>query len=67
MGKGLQNVCKLHGEIRIQGRLWVWDYVADRAVPADELRENSERWYASQKARAEWLKSAQQQKVDPCP
>lgn len=60
MGNGLRNLCKLYGQMRIQGRLWVWDYVADKAVPAEELRADGERWKASQKARAEWLRRRHQ-------
>lgn len=52
---GIRNLCKLHGHITIQGRLWVWDYVANQPVPKQKMRRGSERWKASEKARAEWL------------
>ncbi len=52
---GLRNICKIHGRMLIQGKTWVWDYVADEPVPEKDMREGSKRWKASEKARAEWL------------
>jgi hypothetical protein len=53
---GLARICKALGAIRIQGKLYKWDYAEDRAVPAHILRDGTERWKASEKARAEYLK-----------
>ncbi len=55
---GIRNICKLYGQMRIQGRLWLWDYVADEPVPAKEMPHGSERRKASDKARAELMRSA---------
>jgi hypothetical protein len=50
---GLAKLCKLHGSMRVNDRLMVWDYVLDKAVPSDEMPEGSARWQASE--RAKWL------------
>ena len=48
---GLARICKAHGSMKIQGKMWVWDYVADKAVPEDEMPFGSARWKASEKKR----------------
>lgn len=58
---GLRNICKQFGQMRIQGRLWVWDYVKDEPIPEQEMRKDPERRAASEKARAEWLQGAQRE------
>lgn len=56
MGEGLQRVCKLIGGLRINGKLFVWDYAADVAVPEDEMPHGSERWKASERAKYQTAK-----------
>ena len=57
MGRGLQRICRAYGGIVIhteKGRIkYVWDYVANEAVPESEMPVGSERWKASERAR--WL------------
>lgn len=53
MGQGLQRITKLYGSIEVQGKRFVWDYVADEAVPEAEMPVGSERHAASEKARWE--------------
>lgn len=48
---GLARIAKAYGEIFIQGERYVWDYVADKAVPASEMPEGSDRWKASEAKR----------------
>ena len=53
---GLARICKRYGRIRATSAdgksvLWVWDYVADKAVHESEMLEGSDRWKASEKAR----------------
>lgn len=48
---GLAKICKAYGGMRIQGKLWVWDYVADKAVPEEEMPFGSERWKASEQVK----------------
>ena len=45
---GLANICKIYGSMMVNGKRWVWDYVADKAVPEDEMPEGSERWRKSE-------------------
>jgi hypothetical protein len=56
MGEGLKRLCKHYGSIRIQGQLFVWDYAADEAVDHKLMPNGSERWKASELARAELLR-----------
>lgn len=46
---GLAKIAKAYGGMKINGRDYVWDYVADKAVPADEMPKGSERWKASER------------------
>lgn len=48
---GLRRIAKLHGGIKINGRSYVWDYVADEPVPENEMPFGSARWKASERAR----------------
>lgn len=57
MGAGLQRVCKTYGSMVIQGKKYVWDYVADKAVPESEMPFGSDRHAASERARCEYLRS----------
>lgn len=57
---GLQRICKLYGSMVIQGRTWLWDYVADEAVPENEMPFGSERHKASERAR--WQQVQQSEK-----
>ena len=55
---GLARVCKYYGRLRARGPdgksvMWVWDYVADKAVHESEMPEGSERLKASERAR--WM------------
>lgn len=52
---GLARLAKQCGEITINGVRYVWDYSADKAVPAAEMPVGSERHKASE--RAKWLKA----------
>jgi phosphoserine phosphatase len=56
VGEGLKNICRLYGQMRIGDVLWVWDYAADKPVREDEMRRGTDRWYASEAARGEWLR-----------
>jgi hypothetical protein len=56
MGEGLKRICKLHGRIRLGGQLFVWDYATDEAVDHKLMPVGSERWNASELAKAEWLR-----------
>ena len=48
---GLARICKMHGAITINGQRFVWDYVADEAVPEKEMPCGSERHKASERLR----------------
>ena len=50
---GLARIAKAYGGMIINGKCFVWDYVADKAVPEDEMPEGSERWKASESKRWE--------------
>lgn len=56
MGQGLQRLTKLYGGIVINGQKFVWDYVADKAVPEAEMPFGSERHAASERKRFEKIK-----------
>ncbi len=49
---GLRRIAKMHGGIVINGTRYVWDYVADEAVPEGDMPLGSERWKASERARS---------------
>ena len=56
MGGGLARICKLYGRMKATGAdgksiMWVWDFVADKAVHESEMPEGSDRWKASERAR----------------
>ena len=51
---GLQKLCKAYGRMQIQGVMYVWDYVEDRAIPKREMTK--ERFAESEKIRWETLK-----------
>lgn len=48
---GLQRICRAYGRMKINGTLWLWDYVTDEPVMASEMPAGSERWKASERAR----------------
>lgn len=48
---GLRRIAKAHGGIVINGERWVWDYVADEAVPEAQMPAGSARWKRSERAR----------------
>ncbi len=48
---GLARLCKAYGGMKINGESWVWDYVADTAVPEREMPHGSERRKASERKR----------------
>lgn len=58
MGGGFQRIAKLYGSIVILGEKFVWDYVADEAVPESEMKFGSERHAASERKRAELIRAA---------
>ena len=55
---GLRRIAKMYGGMTINGVRWVWDYAADEPVKASEMPAGSERWAASELAKAELLRSA---------
>jgi len=61
---GLNRLCKLYGRLKIGDVLYVWDYKADKAVPASEMEEGSPRWKESERAKWQGIQkktSSQQQ------
>ena len=50
---GLARICKAYGSMVINGKKFVWDYVADAAVPEQEMPVGSDRWKASERVRWE--------------
>ena len=44
---GLQKLCKAYGRMQIQGVMYVWDYVDDKAVKESEMTK--ERFAESEK------------------
>lgn len=48
---GLQRMCKMFGGMKINGTMWLWDYVNDVAVKESEMPFGSERRAASDKAK----------------
>lgn len=46
---GLRKLCRLYGRIKINGVLWLWDYVNDEPRKADEMTPEEKK--ASEKAR----------------
>ena len=53
---GLARIAKMYGGMTINGKKFVWDYVADKAVPEEEMPEGSDRWKASEKAKWDALR-----------
>ena len=48
---GLARIAKLYGSIVVNGEKFVWDYIADKAVPEAEMPFGSERHKFSERAR----------------
>lgn len=48
---GLRRIAKAYGGIILQGKQYVWDYVADDCVPEHEMPTGSERRKASERKR----------------
>lgn len=48
---GLARICKLYGEIKINGVRWVYDYASEQPVRATDMPQGCERWRASERAR----------------
>jgi hypothetical protein len=53
---GLARICKLYGGMTVTGKdgktiKYVWDYVADEAVPDSEMPLGSDRWKASERVK----------------
>ena len=48
---GLSRLCKAYGAIDVQGVRFVWDYVADKAVPEKEMPLGSKRWKESERVK----------------
>lgn len=57
---GIARIAKTYGSIIIQGKRYVWDYVADEAVPENEMPAGSKRWKDSERRRIELLKQSSQ-------
>lgn len=59
---GLARICKLYGGMKVTAQSktvnYVWDYVADEAVPDTEMPVGSERWQASERKRWTDVKAA---------
>ena len=55
---GLARIAKMYGGMKINGQMFVWDYVADEAVPESEMPPGSERRKASERKRREDAKAA---------
>jgi hypothetical protein len=58
---GLRRICKALGGMKVSSNgktvNYVWDYAADEPVPDTEMPLGSERWQASELARAAALKT----------
>jgi hypothetical protein len=54
---GLARIAKMYGGITINGERIVWDYVADVAVPVEEMPVGSDRWNASEKRKMEIMQA----------
>jgi hypothetical protein len=48
---GLARIAKMYGGMTINGKRYVWDYVADKAVPESEMPVGSKRWIESERAK----------------
>lgn len=48
---GLARIAKMYGGMTINGKRWVWDYDADKAVPESEMPMGSERHKRSEMKR----------------
>jgi len=46
---GISKICKMYGSIKIQGYLWLWDYVNDKPRLKSEMTK--EEIKASEKAK----------------
>lgn len=57
---GLAKIAKMYGGITIGGKHYVWDYVADVAVPEEEMQPGSARWIASLEARQKIVEKVMQ-------
>ena len=55
---GLARICKLYGAMVINGKRYVWDYAADRAVLEKTMPEGSERHKMSERIRASQMRTA---------
>lgn len=53
---GLARICKIYGHMKINGKMFVWDYVADETVPEGDMLPGTTRWKASEEARHEGLR-----------
>lgn len=51
---GLARIAKMYGGMTVNGKTYLWDYAADKAVTEEEMPHGSERHVLSEKAR--WLK-----------
>lgn len=59
---GLAKIARMYGGMTINGVHYVWDYVAEEAVPEKEMKKDPERWKASERKRFELLKAQQYKK-----
>ncbi|WP_299071275.1 hypothetical protein [uncultured Paraglaciecola sp.] len=48
---GLARICKMYGAMDINGNRFVWDYVANKAIPESDMPMGSERWKESEKVK----------------
>jgi hypothetical protein len=61
MMAGLARICKMFGAMKVSANgttiNYVWDYVADEAIPDTEMPPGSDRWCASERKRWADLKT----------
>jgi hypothetical protein len=62
---GLAKIARMYGGMTINGVHYVWDYVKEEAVPEKEMKQDPERWKASERKRFELLKAQQYKREAP--
>lgn len=62
---GLARIARMYGGMVINGVNYVWDYVAETAVPEKEMPPGSERHKASERKKYELLKEQQYKREEP--
>lgn len=49
--RGLQRLCKLYGRMQCGDVKVLWDYANECAAPEAEMKADTERWAASERAK----------------